>query len=77
MQKMLQLDPALPVVTPKGKGYAIVLIDYSQEHDLYWVCTLDATGELWTLSNKDVRVQSNFTLGAVRNPEPKPTPAQS
>ena len=60
---MLQLNPPIPVNTPKGKGWAHVLIDYSQEHDLLWVVFLDETGECWTLPNRDIRIQSNLSLG--------------
>lgn len=60
---MLQLNPPIPVYTPKGKGWAHVLIDYSQEHDLLWVVFLDETGECWTLPNRDIRIQSNRSLG--------------
>ena len=60
---MLQLNPPIPVVTPKGEGWAHVLIDYSQEHDLLWVVFLDESGECWTLPNRDIRIQSNLTLG--------------
>lgn len=60
---MLQLNPPIPVVTPKGKGWAHVLIDYSQEHDLLWVVFLDESGECWTLPNRDVRIQKNMSLG--------------
>jgi hypothetical protein len=59
---MLQLNPPIPVMTPKGKGYAHILIDYSQEHDLYWVCFIDETGECWTYSNKEIRAQTNVSL---------------
>jgi hypothetical protein len=60
---ILQLNPALPVLTPKGKAYAHLVIDYSQEHDLYWVVFLQDNGECWTYSNKDIRLENNITLG--------------
>jgi hypothetical protein len=60
---MLQLNPPIPVTTPMGKGWAHILIDYSQEHDLLWVVFLDETGECWTLPNRDIRIQSNLSLG--------------
>ena len=44
------------------KGYAFIVIDYSQEHDLYFVCAMD-NGEIWTLSNRDIRMQNNLTIG--------------
>jgi hypothetical protein len=57
-----QLNPALPLTTPKGKAWAHFVIDYGQEHDLMWVCFQDETGECWTWGNRDIRIQSNATL---------------
>ena len=61
---MMQLNPAIPLTTPKGKGYAIVLLDYSQDHDLCWVVAQD-NGEIWTWRNPEVRLQGNITMGRV------------
>jgi len=58
----IQLEPTLPVITPKGKGYAIIMIDYGQEHDLLWTCVIDDTGEIWTYKNPEIRVQNNITF---------------
>ncbi len=60
---MMQLKPTIPVITPKGPAQAMFIIDYSPEHDLYWVCFLDHNGECWTFNNKEVRAQKNVTLG--------------
>lgn len=60
---MLQLDPPLPMNTPKGEGMAHVLIDYGPESDLYWTVFMTGTGEIWTFSNRDVRASKNITLG--------------
>lgn len=60
---MMQLDPPLPLNTPKGEGMAHVLIDYGPESDLYWTVFLTETGEIWTFSNRDVRASKNITLG--------------
>ena len=60
---ILQLDPPIPVITPKGDGYAHVLIDYGAEYNLMWVCFLDDSGECWTYDNTQVRAQKNVTLG--------------
>jgi hypothetical protein len=60
---LLQLDPLIPVVTPKGKAMAHVLIDPGIEHHLVWVCFQDDTGECWSWQNRDVRIQANPTLG--------------
>jgi len=58
-----QLNPPLPLITPKGKAWAHIVIDYGQEHDLLWVCFQDETGECWTWGNRDVRMQENITMG--------------
>ncbi len=61
---MLQLNPTIPIVRASDgmQGYALVLIDYSQEHYLLFVCAM-ANGEIWTLNNKDIRMQENISLG--------------
>jgi hypothetical protein len=58
-----QLDPTIPIDTPKGSAHAWFLIDYSTENDLFWVCAIDATGEIWILPNADIRAQKNITMG--------------
>ena len=60
---ILQLNPPLPVHSPKGKAWAHMVIDYGQEHDLQWVCFIDATGECWTYGNAAITIQNNITLG--------------
>lgn len=60
---ILQLNPPLPVLTPKGKGWAHLVIDYGPEHDLLWTCFLDETGECWTFSNTEISARQNETLG--------------
>jgi hypothetical protein len=64
---MLQINPPIPLVTPRGKGWAHFLIDYSQEHDLVWVVFLDESGECWSYGNKDVKMGDNITLGRNKN----------
>ncbi len=64
-----QLNPPLPLtVLDKGKGYAIGVIDYGQEHNLIWVTALDESGEIWCAPNPMVRFQSNWTMGRGRRP---------
>ena len=60
---MLQLNPPLPMLTPKGEGFAQFLIDYGPESDLYWTVFITANGEIWTFSNREVRASKNITLG--------------
>lgn len=60
---ILQLEPTLPLETPRGPGYAHFLIEHGDEHHIQWVCFLDDTGECWTFNNPDIRIQHNITMG--------------
>jgi hypothetical protein len=60
---MLQLDPPIPMNTPKGEGFAHLVIDYGPESDLYWTVLITETGEIWTYANRHVRASKNITLG--------------
>lgn len=71
MQNLLQLDPPLPVETPKGKALAHVMIDYGPEHHILWVCFQDETGEIWAWSNPEVRAQNNPSLMRTVSAKPK------
>jgi hypothetical protein len=72
---MLQLNPPLPLNTPKGEGFAHFLIDYGPESDLYWTVFITETGEIWTFANREVRASKNITLG--RSAPTKPRGANS
>lgn len=63
---MLQLKPTIWLDTPKGVGLAHFVIDYGEEHDLLWVVIDDATGEVWTWANPEVRGIKNVSLGSPR-----------
>lgn len=58
---ILQINPPIPVKTPKGNALAQFLIDYGPEHDLLWVCFQD-NGECWTWDNSKIRAQTNVTM---------------
>jgi hypothetical protein len=60
---MLQLNPALPLETVKGAGWAHFVIDYGMEGALLWVVFLDDGGECWTVPNSEVRICQNWTMG--------------
>jgi hypothetical protein len=64
---IIQLNPPLPLNTPKGEGLCHFLIDYSCENHLMWVVFIDSTGECWTFSNPEIRAQKNITLGRLVN----------
>ena len=60
-----QLNPPIPITTPKGESLCHFLIDYGPESDLYWVCFQNDTGEIWTWNNMEVRAQKNISLGRI------------
>jgi hypothetical protein len=60
---IIQLNPPIPIITPKGKAMAIGWIDYGAEHHLLWVCFIDETGECWTYQNPEIRAQNNPSMG--------------
>ena len=59
---LTQLDPPLPLETPKGPGLAHFVIDYGPESHLLWVVFLDEGGACWTIPNPEIRIQSNWSL---------------
>ncbi|MBB3225639.1 hypothetical protein FHW69_000229 [Luteibacter sp. Sphag1AF] len=73
---MIQLNPPLPMNTPKGEGFAHFLLDYGPESDLYWTVFITETGEIWTFANREVRASKNITLGRVSPSSPKSAPAR-
>jgi hypothetical protein len=56
------IDPPLPMETPKGNGWARFVIDYGFEHDLVWVIFMD-NQQCWTVPNPEVRIAKNWTGG--------------
>ena len=60
-----QLNPPLPLQTPKGNALCHFMIDYSIEHHLYWVCFINETGECWTFANPEIRAESNISYGRI------------
>ena len=60
---IVQLNPPLPMETPRGKAVAHFLLDYGLEMDLMWICFQDETGECWTFQNHEIRRTTNLTMG--------------
>jgi hypothetical protein len=58
-----QLNPMIPIyrVSDKMEGYAFLVIDYSQEHNLLFTCAME-NGEIWTLSNLEIIFSKNISL---------------
>ncbi len=66
MQTLLQLNPPIPMKTPRGEGMAVMVIDYGPDFDLWWTVILtkgEHAGEIWTYSNPEVRGVENISLG--------------
>lgn len=61
---ILQLNPPIPVETPKGKAMAQFLIDYGVEHHLLWVC-FQENGECWSWRNPDIRGETNLSYNRI------------
>jgi len=60
---ILQLNPMIPIfrVSDNQEGYAFLVIDYSQEHNLLFTCAMN-DGQIWTLSNQEIRFCKNISL---------------
>ena len=66
MQSMLQLNPPIPMQTPRGEGMAVMVIDYGPDFDLWWTVIIgkgEHAGEIWTYPNPQVRGVENISLG--------------
>lgn len=61
----LQLNPPLPLQTPKGEGLAWLVTDYGFEHALQWTVAINDTGEIWSFANHEVRATKNITMGRI------------
>ncbi len=59
---MIQLNPPIPIMTPKGSALAHFIIDYGPEHNLIWTAFIDSTGECWSFSNTKIKALNNITM---------------
>jgi hypothetical protein len=66
-----QLNPPLPLHTPKGPGLAHFVIDYGPETDLMWVVFMDKDGACWSVPNPEIRMQFNWSMGRRKGDEPE------
>jgi hypothetical protein len=69
---ILQLNPMIPITRKSDgmKGYAFLVIDYSQEHYTLFVCAMD-DGDVWLLDNRQISMQNNPSLGRLINNKTK------
>lgn len=63
MPTMLQLNPTIPLDSPKGPCRAFLVLDYGEDHALYYSTFVDATGENWTWPAEKVRLRKNISFG--------------
>ena len=70
-----QLNPPLPLETPKGSGLAHFVIDYGPELHLLWVVFLNEGGTCWTVPNPEIRLENNWSL--LRRDKPQNAVAQT
>ncbi len=61
---ILQLNPPIPMITPKGQGYANFLVDRGMEFNNEWIVFLE-TGEIWSFQNDKVRLEPNYTYDRI------------
>lgn len=61
-----ELRVPLYLETPKGDALCYFVVWLHQDHDLLWVCFIEATRECWTFRNPEVRLCWNHTMGLGR-----------
>lgn len=57
---LIQLSELIPMKTPLGDGYAIVM--EAGQHDNYWTVALD-NGALVTFRQQEIRIAESYTHG--------------
>jgi hypothetical protein len=57
-------EPAnrIDVITPKGDGVIWLVTEYGHETDTIYTIIINATGELWQFTNRDIIVKPNITF---------------
>jgi hypothetical protein len=69
-----QLNPYIPVITPLGEGYAVMVIDYGIDYNTCWVVALEKDGQIKHFDANDVKMCTNYTYGI--NVEKPPFPRE-
>lgn len=52
----------IEVTTPKGDGVIWLVLDYGYETDTIYTIIINATGELWQYTHRNIIVKSNITF---------------
>lgn len=53
----------IEVTTPKGDGVIWLVLDYGYETDTIYTIIINATGELWQFTHRQIKVKPNITFG--------------
>ena len=59
---IFELQNRIEVITPKGDGVILYLIDYGHETDTIYTVIINNSGEMWQFTHKDIKVKSNITF---------------
>lgn len=66
---MLQLNPEIWMMTPKGEGLAFLCTDYGCDHNKVFSVLLQ-NGDILDFDMKDCRRCENATYGLTKMPQP-------
>ena len=58
---ILQLNPAILVDTPLGRGLTIFIIDYGMHQNSCWIVALESNGVIKHFDCNDVVLTTNYT----------------
>ncbi len=58
---ILQLNPAILVETPLGRGQAILVIDYGMHQNTCWVVAMEENGIVKHFDCNDIILSTNYT----------------
>lgn len=59
---MIQLHPEIPVETPHGEGFALILIDYGPQWNTVWIVALKETREIKHYESTQIKLMKNHTF---------------
>ena len=68
MTSIHQCSPEIHVLTPKGEGHCLFLIDYGPMINTVWVVHLFKDGTVLHFDSSDVRIYGNLMYG-IKDPE--------
>lgn len=60
--KMYEPKNRVEVSTPKGDGIIWLVSDYGHETDTIYTVILNASGEFWQFTHRDIRAKKNITF---------------